>query len=277
MDASDCKFVGGPLLAMCLLMNGAATAMEPAQSAAAGQSSPALRLPTFLDQSRLADLQKAWRTRASNAPAPRVETGGAQQGEQQIQKAEAAVSTARAAMKRAEQASENAAAVRRRAEEISRRFSAEGVIAAPTATGATSNTAVSPTGGAGEPPAQVEQAVVSQPHGDRDAVAGSKPFGVGGPVPADAAEAAQNVAIREKSGTAPPARAAVPPNPRRAPKVVASNKVMANTSAPRNTKTPAASLRSDSATERGDSTNTSTMADVFSNFMRAFGWNSQPE
>jgi hypothetical protein len=223
MDASDCKFVGGPLLAMCLLMNGAATAMEPAQSAAAGQSSPALRLPTFLDQSRLADLQKAWRTRASNAPAPRVETGGAQQGEQQIQKAEATVSTARAAMKRAEQASQNAAAVRRRAEEISRRFSAEGVIAAPTATGATSNTAVSPTGGAGTP------AQVSAASANRMAIAMRRPdrSRLGSVV--RARRCGGGCAKRgDRENRESPAREGLFREPA-APKVAASNKVMANT------------------------------------------------
>lgn len=294
MSASDRTLIGCTLLAMCVVGNGAATAAEPEQPAAASTSA-AHSLPAFLDERRRADIQEVWDARVVPSGPSRVEA--ARRDAQQLEKAQATVQTARAAMKRAQQASEDAAVVRRRAEEISRRFSTGTVTTTP-AEGVAEITpiaTVQPAADAGAPPPpQIQHAAaVHAPPLDAD-TGPAKPFGVGGPLPGDATESAPNVAAIEANTTVKP----IPPTPHRAPKAgatkaphskakigskpksVASGKLAANTRAPAaaavNARPPEPAANA-AQPPAADENKSSTMAEVFSGFIRAFGWNSQPE
>ena len=92
----------------------AARAMDMSQQhVPAGDGTPALTLPAFLDISRLPDMQDAWRLHAGAAA-----TRAAKADDE-------AMEAAREAMTRAEQINRNAAATRARAEELSRRFESD--------------------------------------------------------------------------------------------------------------------------------------------------------
>jgi hypothetical protein len=300
MSASDRILIGCTLLAMCAVGNGAVNA-EPQKSAAA-TTTTAISLPAFLDQRRLADIQEVWDSRPAPSGPTRAEA--AKRDAQQQAKAQATVQTARAAMKRAQQASEDAAVIRRRAEEISRRFSTGAVTTTvmPTPPAAdNSETAaiatVQPAAEAGKPavPQIQHAAAVHAPPLDAD-TGPTKPFGIGGPLPADATESAPNVAAIEANTTVKP----IPPTPHpkagaaKAPrgktkigssakpsgkaKADAGTKVAANTRSPAKVHARASEPGAGGAQPAAaDEDKPSTMSEVFSGFLRAFGWNSQPE
>lgn len=305
MRASDRTLIGVTLFATCSAVSGTAMATDP-QPPTAAASSPALSFPAFLDKTRLTDIEEAWSARIVRAGPTRVEA--ATREARQLEKAQATVSTARAAMKRAEQASEDAAAVRRRAEEISRRFAVGGVTTTPanaTTISVETVATVQPTADAGAPAApRVEHsAVVHAPPADAD-TGPKKPFGVGGPVPAEAAQSVQHAAIESGAPTLSP----VPPHPHRAPRASSgksprSKAKVGTNPKPSNNAKPSVNSKSGSTAEvaanmrpplaaanvlppqppasgdspSADGNKSSTMSEVFSGFLRSFGWNSQPE
>jgi hypothetical protein len=299
MSASDRIVIGCTLLAICVVGN--ASAAEPAPAAAT--TSAPHSLPAFLDERRLADIQDVWDTRDARSGPTRVEA--ATRDAQQLEKAQATMQTARTAMKRAQQASEDAAVVRRRAEEISRRFSTGAVTTTvtpmPAAPGGAETSAVAtvqPAINTGAPAApQIEHAatVHAPPLGADTGPA--KPFGIGGPLPADATESAPNVAAVEGNTTVKP----IPPTPHRAPKAGAikaprgkakiagspkpgskpkpdaSAKLAANTRGPATAANRPLEPANAAKPPGADENKSTTMSDVYSGFLRAFGWNSQPE
>jgi hypothetical protein len=261
MGASKRTFLGGSLLAMCFLLTGTATALEPDQSGVPPQSSPPL--PAFLDDKRSGDLQEAWRAREAEAKeAPQPQGSGA--SEEPAPKETEAMSAARDAMKRVGEANRQAPAVRQRAEELSRRFGADA--------GEIPSAAVVAPATSGEPPAgQGGQTVVTAPEPARegDAAADAEPAGGGGataalpepaPEPPDAAT--------QRRPPVPVARPNVhiPPLPLRAPRAVTQDAAMrhyrpAVGSLPATAPAPADNGR----------------VEVFPPYIRAFGWNSQPQ
>jgi hypothetical protein len=293
--------IGCTLLAMGAVVNGAATAAEPEKPVAASTST-ANSLPVFLDERRLADMREAWGARVVRSDPSRVEA--ATREAQQLEKAQATMQAARAAMKRAQQAGEDAAVVRRRAEEISRRFSTGTVTTRVAPTPADVGNAevstiatVQPAADAGAPAApRIEHATaVHAPPLDAD-TGPAKPFGIGGPLPADGTESTPNVAAIEANTTVKP----IPPTPHRAPRTAAkiprSKAKVGNSAKPAggkprsdasaklavNTRPTAAAANARTSANAGqppaaDDDKPTTMSEVFSGFLRAFGWNSQPE
>jgi hypothetical protein len=268
MGSSKRTFLGGSLLAMSFLLTGAVSALEPDQSGAPPQSLPARPLPAFLDDKRSGDLQEAWRAREAEAKeAPRPQGSGAP-GEPESQETEA-MSAARDAMKRVGEANRQAPAVRQRAEELSRRFGADA--------GEIPGAAVVPPAVSGEPPAgQGEQTVVTAPEPTRegDAAAEAQPAGAGG------ATAALPEAAAETQGAATTARPPVPvartsahipplpPLPLRAPRAVTQDAAMRHYR-------PAAGSLPAAAPAPAPAGN--GRVEVFPPYIRAFGWNSQPQ
>lgn len=269
MGASKSTFLGGSLVAMCFLLTSTAAAVEPEQSSVPSQTTPPL--PAFLDDKRSGDLQEAWRAREPEAKeAPRLQGSGAPQ--EPAAKETEAMSAARAAMKRVGEANRQAPAVRQRAEELSRRFGAEGAVAEPVDAGEIPSAAVVPPAISGQPPSgQGDQTVVTAPEPTRegDAATDAQPAGAGSATAAlpEAAADTQDPAT-EKSPPVPVVRpsAHIPPLPLRAPRAVAHD------AATRHYRPAAGSLPAPAPAPADKG-----RVEVFPPYIRAFGWNSQPQ
>ncbi len=265
MGASESTFVGGSLLAVCLLVSGAAHAMEPAQSRASTSSLPALSLPAFLDDKRVPDLQEAWQAhvRAPQAE-PRVEDGNVAVAPVAN---DASMSAARAAMQRAGQTSSEAANVRQRAEELSRRFGAGGVAAEPVGSIERPSAVATPAAIAATPPTPLGKQVVVAP---LDTGAGVGTVKAKAAAPGTSAPARQDIDMGQKLRlAAPPPPRDIPPTPVRAPRATASI-----TEPPNKVGGPPVAR---SVPARKSSRKVDVTGDVLPTQLRAFGWNAQPE
>jgi len=268
MSASESKFVRVSLFVMFVAAtSGAAAAMEQGRPGASAATSPALTLPTFLDEDRLPALQEAWRAR-EGAPEVVSEPLGAQvriepaasEGEAEG----AAMSAARAAMRRVGEASRQAPAVREAAEELSRRFSAisEPAEAGPAPSSVVVSTAIAEGADADRADEAAEGAVTSG-------------AGAGNAAPVTTTSALPEAAMRPNSAridegpavaVAPKSRKVIiPPLPLRA----ADAKTDADQRPARNTNSVAV------ARPEGPPV-TAARREVFPPYMRAFGWDSQP-
>lgn len=265
MGASESTYVGGSLLAVCLLVSGAAHAVEPAQSRASTSSLPGLSLPAFLDDNRVPDLQEAWQAHVREA----------QESHRSDDKAPAApaakdasVSGARAATQRAGQDGGEAADVRQRAEELSRRFGAAGAVSEPVGSIERPNAEAAPAAAITGTPAAA--------HGKEVVVAPLDAGALEGAVDAKAAALRpsarpqlQDVDMSQKLRlAAPPPARDIPPNPVRAPRATASI-----TAPPSKVGGPV--VRSVPA--RKGSHKVDVTGDILPTELRAFGWDTQPD
>jgi hypothetical protein len=263
MGAGGSTFVGGSLLAACLLVSGAAQAIEPAQTRASTKSLPALSLPAFLDDERVPDLQEAWQAQvhvpqeASRAEADNVPKAPA---------AKDPMSAPRAAMQRADEESGEAANVRQRAEELSRRFGAAGPASEPVGSiERPSPAAPSATGAAPEPPTRGRNVVVAPLDTGAGDKANAKAAALGAPVPATTKKVDMGQKLRL---AAPPPARKVPPNPVRAPRGTASiSEPPSKVGGPPTRSAPA----------RKTPPKVDVTGDVLPTQLRSFGWNAQPE
>jgi hypothetical protein len=270
MGASESTFVGGSLLAVCLLVSGAAHAMEPAQSRASTSSLPALSLPAFLDGNRVPDMQEAWQAHVRTPQEePQVEDGNVAVAPATK---DAAMSAARAAMERAGQESSEAADVRQRAEELSRRFGAGGVASEPVGSIERPSAVATPAAiAATPPPPQVKQVVVAPLDTGADTGAGvgtvnAKTAATGTSAPARTPD----IDIGQKLRLAAPLPPRdIPPTPVRAPRDTASI-----TEPPNKVGGPPVAR---SVPARKSSRKVDVTGDVLPTELRAFGWNAQPE
>ena len=121
MNTFGLTSICGVLVATSFVSGAGAVDINQPRSQATSEA-PAFALPSFLDTTRLPDMQDAWRALSGEASPPAT-AEPMKVGAPLPTTDDAALERAREAMTRAEQVSRDAAAVRARAEELSRRFS----------------------------------------------------------------------------------------------------------------------------------------------------------
>ncbi len=276
MVASKGMIVGGSLLALCWLTSAAPRAMEPDQADALPSTSSPSALPAFLGDDALPALHEAWRAREGALQ----ELTQPQQSVVPLQNVPAAVTPTPMT------AEPNAGSVRQRAEELSRRFGADG--AASQSNGAKAAPASVTVPPAVAPAAPVDQAkrVLAKPASPVRKQSVTKAFTTGAVTPQevdplDASVRTQSALSSEKLRLAapPPPSDAIPPLPKRAPKVRGFSAV-----APRSEKAAVVRVKpfvransaSTSAEPRPDP-KAALRGTIMTNELHSFGWNSQPD
>jgi len=276
MRASNRVYVGGPLLAVSILMGGPAAAMEAAQ-AQGSTSSSAWSLPSFFDGARVPDLQEAWRSRDS-APVSAAPPAAEGTATAVPSSDDATLAAAKAAMTRAEQAGREAAAVRQKAEELSGRF---GNDSAPATTGevgaaAATDTAPDTATGSVEPraPLPPPSALGAPPPADPETTAAAPETTAPGKVEAEAKPDEPSPSAAAAPNASKP-RGTVTQDGRSTP----DRHKSASPAAPPRSKTAASEPAPVPASTRGSNTTPGPKgkADTVPASMGSFGWDSQPQ
>jgi hypothetical protein len=256
MNAYESTSLLGLLMATSLASGAGALEFNQSRTPSTSET-PAFTMPSFLDGTRLPDLQDAWRARFGEASEAAAREPQGDVGAPALGAGDTALETARKAMTRAEQAGREAAAVRTRAEELSRRFGAgESGAASPEANSAETASISTDASAADAAQPAVEQ--VLAPADDNSAATDTAPE-LPTPKAADAP-------VIEDMATKPAKSA------KRAPST-ASHESMPTTAhkqAPTKA-SPTLAASNDAVQAKGPDANALMPTEI-----RAFGWNAQP-
>ena len=202
MSSNENWIVGSALLGLSLVLGAAATAMELHKNSAFAQSSAAPSLPAFLDSARVPSLHDMWKS-DDGEPSAEARPGRAPRSQEKLGDEPETSSAANGAAQATEATDRATATVRQRAEELSRRFGGGAAAATPAQDDASEITtsALPDKSVPSLRPVQGEQAATVAP--EQPAKRTKRPAGA-----------------RVKTARPPRKvkRAAIPPNPVRAPR-----------------------------------------------------------